>query len=109
MYRSAPGPLEDGAATAARAWADAALVILLDLQAADRDGSGLGALSSSVGYHAEIHQATGFVSVTASVGLDDALVLLRAHAFSSGRTLVQVARDVLAERRVIADPGGHDG
>ena len=106
MYRS-PGALEAGALDAAKAWAEAAVVILLDLQAADRDGSG--ALSSSVGYNAEIHQATGFVSVTAAVGLDDALVMLRAHAFSSGRTLLQVARDVLADRLVIEGPGGHDG
>jgi hypothetical protein len=33
---------------------------------------------------------------------------MRAHAFSSESTLLQVARDVLAERLLIADLGGPD-
>jgi AmiR/NasT family two-component response regulator len=47
---------------------------------------------------AEVHQATGFLSVHASVGIDEALLLLRAYAFSADRPLLEVARDVLSER-----------
>ena len=45
-----------------------------------------------------MHQATGYVSVRASVGIDEALLLLRARAYASGRPLLEVARDVLAGR-----------
>ncbi len=49
-------------------------------------------------HRAEIHQATGFLSVKASVGMTEALLLLRAHAFAADRSLLDVARDVLAGR-----------
>jgi AmiR/NasT family two-component response regulator len=45
---------------------------------------------------AEVHQATGVVSVQARVRLAEALVLLRARAFADDRPLGELARDVLA-------------
>ena len=45
---------------------------------------------------AEVHQATGVVSVQAGVGLAEALVLLRARAYAAQRPVSDVARDVLA-------------
>lgn len=42
----------------------------------------------------EVHQATGIVSVQVAVGVTEALLLLRAHAFSSERPILVVARDV---------------
>jgi AmiR/NasT family two-component response regulator len=44
---------------------------------------------------AEVHQATGVVSVQAAVGLAEALVLLRARAYADERPLGDLARDVL--------------
>ena len=35
--------------------------------------------------------------MTASIGLTEALLMLRAHAFASERPLLEVARDVLSE------------
>ena len=113
MYRSSPGPWDASTLAQARSWAGAAAVVLLDLAEGDAtagpDEQDLGELTSSVEHTAEIHQATGFVSVTAAVDIDQALSLLRAQAFSSGRSLLEVARDVLAERIRIGDVGGHDG
>ncbi|MDO7867027.1 ANTAR domain-containing protein [Nocardioides jiangxiensis] len=83
----------------ALAYADAALVVLLRLQAEMQPGSVLHPdLGEPLEYRAEVHQATGFLSVQASVGLTDALLLLRAHAFAGERSLLEVARDVLAGR-----------
>jgi hypothetical protein len=45
-----------------------------------------------------VHQAVGRVSVQARVPVDDAMALLRAHAFAHDRTLSEVATDVLAGR-----------
>ncbi|MBM7519201.1 GAF and ANTAR domain-containing protein [Nocardioides nitrophenolicus] len=103
MYRSAPGRFDVQQQTAAQAYGGAAVVVLLHLQ--DRTPSvdltrdtlhpDLGA---PVAHRAEIHQATGFLSVKASVGMTEALLLLRAHAFAADRSLLDVARDVLAGR-----------
>ena len=44
---------------------------------------------------AEVHQATGAVCVQAGVSLADALVLLRARAYTEQRLIRELARDVL--------------
>jgi AmiR/NasT family two-component response regulator len=50
------------------------------------------------GYRAEVHQATGMVSVQLDVSQAVALVRLRAYAFSEHRPLADVAADVVARR-----------
>ncbi len=99
LYRAAPGPLSADATSGAFAYADAAVVVFLHLQAQTPSGDGLHTeMEGPFEYNAEVHQATGFLSVTASVGLTEALLMLRAHAFASERPLLEVARDVLARR-----------
>ncbi|WP_237563507.1 GAF and ANTAR domain-containing protein [Arthrobacter sp. H-02-3] len=53
----------------------------------------------------EIHQATGMVLAQAGTSARDALLLMRAHAFAHGRTVREVARDVVS-RSVDFTPGG---
>lgn len=52
--------------------------------------------------HAVVHQATGMVSVQLAVPLAEALLRVRAHAYSSGRTLTDTARDIVARRLRLA-------
>jgi len=47
----------------------------------------------------EVHQATGMILAQLEISASDAALLLRAHAFSSGRTVAEVASDVI-ERRI---------
>lgn len=108
LYRATTGPLGADGTSTALAYADAAVVVLLDLQA--RAGPGVllhPDLEAPVSYRAEVHQATGFLAVQASVGLAEALLLLRAQAFSSDRPLLLVAREVLSGRLRIDVGGGH--
>jgi hypothetical protein len=44
---------------------------------------------------AEVHQATGMVIAQLQISADDALALLRAHAYASNRSLAEVARQVV--------------
>ena len=44
----------------------------------------------------EIHQATGMVLAQAGTSARDALLLMRAYAFAQGRTVRDVARDVVS-------------
>ncbi|RSO09237.1 GAF domain protein [Streptomyces sp. WAC 06783] len=56
-------------------------------------------------YRAEVHQATGILSVHLRVPLASALARLRAHAFAAGRPVADVAHDVVAGHlRLPRDP-----
>lgn len=50
-----------------------------------------------------INQATGMVVAQLSIAPDDALAILRAHAFSSGITLSEAADEVLSRRQDFSD------
>ena len=63
------------------------------------DGFGIsGPMEIAFQSHPEVHQASGMVSVQANVSLSDALLLLRAHAFTQDRPIADVARDVVERR-----------
>ncbi len=56
----------------------------------------------------EIHQAAGMILVQAGVSIEDASLLLRAHAFAAGRTVLEVATDVVDRLIDFSDFGGSD-
>ena len=97
LYRETPGNLEPDHLADALAYADAAVVILLHLQGQMQPGQGLHPqLGDPLQNRSEVHQATGLISVQAAVGLAEALLLLRAHAYAADRPILQIAREVLA-------------
>jgi len=95
LYRDVAGELTDDELAEALSFADAATTVLLDLQARDADGAGFESIEA-LQDRAEVHQATGVAAVHANVSLPEALVLLRARAYASGRPILSVARDVLS-------------
>lgn len=54
-----------------------------------------------------IHQATGMIAVQIGGTMEEALITLRAHAYGSGRTLADTARDVVDRRLFLAHPPAH--
>jgi hypothetical protein len=56
--------------------------------------------------HAVVHQATGMLSVQLALPLPQALLRLRAHTYSSGRSITDISRDVV-DRRLRMDHNGH--
>lgn len=75
---------------AAQLLADAVGTALMrDPHAADTD------LSGSWSERAQIHQATGMLVAQLQIGVEDAMALLRAHAFAAGTTLARTAHDVV--------------
>jgi hypothetical protein len=102
LYRETAGSLSPGALADVLLCADAALQLLLNSRAGmDGGGDGLGDGWSDD--HAQVYQATGMVSAQRLVGLEEALALLRAHAFAHDLTLDEVAAAVVA-RRLRLDP-----
>jgi hypothetical protein len=92
LYRETAGMLPPEQLAEALSFADAATLLLLHLQA---EGSASASRLAVLDDRAEVHQATGVVSVRAGVSLGEALLLLRARAYSEGRPLGELARDVL--------------
>jgi hypothetical protein len=118
LYDVQPRSLESGELRDALLLADTTTLLLVGRETASLDhpytGAVEGTLSEREGYRAEIDQATGMISVQLSVGIDEAFVRLRAHAYARDRSLTEVARGVVARRLRFtpdapAGPGGQPG
>jgi hypothetical protein len=98
LYRDEPGPLTPDQRADALVVADVAARAIIGMQAGAMPGS-LGAeLETGGSFRFVVHQAAGMVAVQLGVSVADALVQLRARAFSTDRTIVAVANDVVNRR-----------
>lgn len=95
LYRDRPGPLTDAQLGVALSFADAAAGSLLSEHYGRSLEAPLDPVQPGASYHAEVHQATGMISVHLGISLEDAFVRLRAHAFAAERPVNDVARDVV--------------
>jgi len=107
VYRDRPGGLTDARLAVALTLADAAAGSLL----ADRHGRAIDApldpREPGATYHAEVHQATGMLSVRLGIDIEDAFVRLRAYAFANERMVNEVARDIVSGKlRFVDEDGG---
>lgn len=93
LYRRRPGGLSSDAVTDALVLAD--VITLALLQHTDRVGED--ELHQVVSYQ-DVNMATGMLAAQLRVNLEDAFARLRAHAFATNRSVVEVAGDVLARR-----------
>jgi len=98
VYHDRPGALSDGQVADALVVARFASRAVLAWQANAPPGTVAWQLEQAPNRGVEVHQATGRISVQVGVSLDDALVLLRAYAFSHDRPIADVAADVAAGR-----------
>jgi GAF domain/ANTAR domain len=99
LYRDEPGMLSDEQLADALVAADIARDAMLYLQ--EPPGHpGLAALLETTGTdRIVVHQATGMIAAQLDEAPSDALARLRARAFESGRSIYDIAQDVV-ERRV---------
>jgi len=108
LFRDVPGPLDDSQYADAQALAVVASRTVLALQANAPPGSVAAELEEGANFHFVVHQAAGMVSVQLNIGVTEALVRLRAHAFQTERSIDDVCRDVVERRLRLdgGDPGG---
>jgi hypothetical protein len=100
LFCTEPGPLRDEYVSGAVAAAELAGIPLLDLldgdmQAAAADPHSNAWTELNTLCRTEVSQATGMLVVQLGVEPAEALVRLRAHAYSTGRSATDVARDIL--------------
>ncbi|MEV6970354.1 GAF and ANTAR domain-containing protein [Hamadaea sp. NPDC051192] len=105
VFRGWRGMLTPAQLSLALTFADVAVATVLDGQRGlGRVGAGDG-LGDPLGARAELFQAQGMVMVQLSVSLAEAMVRLRAYAFTHDQRLADVAADVVARRLVFSsDP-----
>ena len=96
LYRDSVGPLTDEQHRDALVAADIVGRFVLLLQANAFPGNLAAELDVGGEFHYVVHQAAGMVAAQLEIGVGDALVRLRAHAFGTGRDLTEVAHDVVA-------------
>ena len=96
LYRDRPGPLTGDQHADALVVADVAARWVLEAQAGAPPGTVAGELEVGADFHFAVHNAAGIVSVQQVISVTEALIRLRAFAFSSDRPLADVAHDVIA-------------
>lgn len=106
LYSSTPGPLSPTHHSAALQLADAASWKLLRELLTLAPGDGTDTQDGAPLSRREIHQATGMVLAQAGISARDALLLMRAHAFTQGCTVRDVAREVVSRSLVFTPPDG---
>lgn len=62
-------------------------------------------LSDASASRAEVHQASGMTAVQLGVGVAEALLRIRAHAFANNHTVAEVSQEILAHRLRLDDDG----
>jgi len=98
LYRDLPGPLTGDQHADALVVADVAARWVLEAQAGAPPDTVAGELEAGADFHFAVHNAAGMVSVQEDISVTEALIRLRAFAFSSDRLLADVAEDVIARR-----------
>ena len=98
LYRDQPGPLTHDQHADSLVMADVAARTVIAMQAAADPGALPAALEDFASLRAVVHQATGMVSVQLGVSVSEALVRMRAFAFSNNRALNDVAKDVVGRQ-----------
>ena len=95
LYRDRPGPLSGQQHADALGLASMAARWVLEAQAAASSGAVPSRLETDADFRFVVHNAAGMISVQQAISVTDALIRLRAYAFSHDRLLSEVAQDVV--------------
>jgi hypothetical protein len=109
VYQDTAGRLSDEQATDSVVVADLVARSVLATQSRSEPDVLADELIDAGAHRAEVHQASGMLAVQLGVGIAEALVRLRAHAFATDRPVTDVAADIVARRLSLGDdraPGG---
>jgi hypothetical protein len=108
LFRAQPGPLSAEQLAGAVAAAELAAIPVLDLMGADLqaalfDPSSNAWTELNTLSRAEVSQATGVLIAQLGIDAAEALVRLRANAYATDRSAIDVARDILDRRLMLED------
>jgi hypothetical protein len=98
LYRDRPGELSADQHADALVLADVTARWVLDAQAGAPSGVVAQQLEVGADFHLAVHNAAGIVSVQEGISVTQALIRMRAFAYSHDRLLADVAQDVIARK-----------
>lgn len=98
VYRDRPGALGEDQLRDAVVLADVIATTVLALQADAAPGELPELLDATVHHRAVVYQASGMVSAQLDIDVADALVRIRARAYTANRPVNDVARDIVDRR-----------
>jgi GAF domain len=98
LYRTRTGPLDAEQHANALVMAEIAARWVLEAQAGAPADTVAAELEIGADFHFTVHNAAGIVSVQEGISVTEALIRLRAYAFSHDRLLADVAQDVIRRR-----------
>jgi hypothetical protein len=103
LYQDVEGDLSSGQHDDSIAMAEVLTETVLSLQDAAPEGVLAPGLQEAVAYRAEVHQASGMVSIQLKIPVAEALLRIRAYAFSHNQPVGAVAADIVARRLRLSD------
>ncbi len=99
VYHDRAGWIDDEQVATALTFARVGTVMLFGTQTTLSDGSLEPGLDEVLEGRFEIHQAQGMVMIDLGVDLEEALVRMRAHAYSTAVPLIDLAREIIGGGR----------
>jgi hypothetical protein len=109
LYCDQPGSLTDEQHADALVVADVAAESVLMLQSSAKPGHLAAELEASADFQYAVHQASGMVAAQLGISVTQAIIRLRAYAFGNGRSLTEVAKEVVDRKlRFDAQSGEQD-
>jgi hypothetical protein len=109
LYQDRAGDLTDEQADDSLAVADVLAQTMLTIQSLSQPDVLADELSDVGAHRAEVHQASGMLAVQLGIGVAEALVRLRAHAYASDRPVAAVADDIVGRRLRLGDDRAVEG
>lgn len=98
LYRRTPGSLDPDDLASALVLADLATTALLTDSRATGDHAASWTRDDVAGYYDDVNMATGMLATELRISLEDALLRLRARAFTNRMPITEVARAVLGRQ-----------
>jgi hypothetical protein len=103
VYRRSPGGLPNTDRADAVAVADAAAVVLLDAPEVGSPDALVWVIADDTRFRAEVHQATGMLTVQLHLDVLDAFARLCAAAYADDRPIADLSRDIITRRIRLGD------
>jgi len=96
LYREEAGPLTVDEVAEGLVLSEAVTHLVLAIQAEAPVGSLARPIADLAQYRAVIHQATGMIAAQLEVGVDEALIRLRAYTYTQDDSITRVAKSVVS-------------
>jgi GAF domain len=109
LYQDGEGDLSAAQQDDSFAMAKILTETVLSMQDSAPAGELAAGLEAVVDYRAQVHQASGMVSVQLGVPVDEAVLRIRARSFASGRPIGLVASDIISRRLRFTEDGDEVG